>query len=363
MSQNPSLIGDTHLISSLLLAWYNTNKASHPWRLAWERSRDPYPVWVSEIMLQQTTLAAMTPIYEKFMRKFPSLRTLALAQEDEIKKTVQGLGYYRRFSLLHKGVQQIHLASSRRVVWPQSYEEWLKVPGVGDYTASALSSITLKEAVPVLDGNVIRVLCRLLDIRKPANDGPLKKTLKTIGLQLISHENPGDFNQALMELGQKVCRPTGSLCESCPVQRFCQAYKNKSQALAPQPKLRREALKVKLRLHIFHKENVFALLKRPMKSKFLRGTSGFLTEIYDAGSYKLDGSTAVKKERSLGKYLGSVNHSITHHQIKADVYVSEDVSDLDDNVEWFEKTKLASQLVSSLDMKAWVLLQKPRELF
>lgn len=340
-----------------LLNWYSLNKASHPWRLHWQMNRNPYPVWVSEIMLQQTTLAAMIPIYEKFIMRFPSLRSLALAKEDEIKKTVQGLGYYRRFSLLHKGAQKI-VGESQHIEWPKSYEEWLKVPGVGDYTAAALSSITLNEVVPVLDGNVIRVLCRLFDIRKPSNDGPLKKDLKFISAKLISHAVPGDFNQGLMELGQKICRPLNASCDSCPVQKCCLAYKNQSVHLAPQAKLRKETEKVKLRLHILEKGESFGIVKRPAASKFLRGTSGFLTELFDGDAYRVDGDSKRKTEVPKGVYLGTVSHNITHHSIRAEVYVLRSKTF---NAEWLERSKLVSQLVSSLDMKAWGLLQKKQK--
>lgn len=345
-----------------LLVWYSQNKAQHPWRLMWHSHKDPYPVWISEIMLQQTTLAAMIPIFEKFMMRFPTLRTLACAKEDEIKKTVQGLGYYRRFSLLHKGAQALVEKSSHYILWPKSYEEWLDVPGVGDYTAAALSSITLNEAVPVIDGNVIRVLCRIFDIRKPSNDASLKKELKILASELLSHEKAGDFNQALMEMGQKVCRPLNPNCDSCILQKFCLAYKKQSVHLAPQAKLRKEVQDVKLRLHILEKDKVYGIYTRPQKAKFLKSTSGFITELGRPKGFHLDGWEQ-SGDIPQGRHLGSVRHSITHHRIHADVYVLpwkqwKGVQRIQENIQWLDKKQLASHLVSSLDLKAWTLLQK-----
>ena len=342
-----------------LLSWYEQNKSRHPWRMTWDQERDPYPVWLSEIMLQQTTLAAMIPVYERFLYRFPTVYHLANAKEDDLKKTVQGLGYYRRFSLLHKGAQHLLSSKTAEIAWPRSYEEWLEIPGVGDYTAAALASITLNEAVPVIDGNVIRILCRIFDIRKSANDPSLKKELKALGYPLVSSSRPGDFNQGLMELGQKLCRPLRPNCVDCPLGSLCLAKKNESVHLAPAPKLKKEPKEVHLRLHIFEKKNAYALFERLSTSKFLRGTSGFLTEIGEGRDFKIDG---LKESERIGKgsYLGMIKHTITHHKIRGEVFLCSESSPLPGSMKlrWVKKSEVGSQLVSSLDIKAWHLLQK-----
>ncbi len=340
-----------------LLKWYGEHKAPHPWRLDWYKNRNPYPIWVSEIMLQQTTLSAMIPVYQKFITRFSTVRELAHAQEEDVKKTVQGLGYYRRFALLHKGARKIVDTSTIPITWPKNYEEWIKIPGVGDYTASALSSITLNEATPVLDGNVIRVLCRIFDIQKPANDLSLKKTLKELSIQLISHEDPGSFNQAIMELGQKICRPLSPNCENCPLQKMCKAFKNQSTHLAPQPKTRKETKVVNMRLHILQDGDRYALFQRSDKAKFLRESAGFLSELFDGEIFKVDGDET-NKQIPKGIFLGNVRHNITHHQIHVEVFLlkGDGFKGLE-NFIWYEKKDLRSHLISSLDLKAWALFQ------
>lgn len=342
-----------------LLTWYRLNKAQHLWRQLWESRKDPYPVWVSEIMLQQTTIASMSPVFEKFITRFPTMLSLSSSQEQDIRTTVQGLGYYRRFSLLYKGVKTV--VASKHL--PNSYEQWLEIPGVGDYTAAALSSITLGEAVPVIDGNVIRVLCRLFDLRQPANDPSLKKELKNLAFQLIDKTCPGDFNQGMMELGQKVCRPSSPSCQTCPLKSFCLAYKHKSIDLAPAPKLKKSNIDVNIRLHVVEDGDFFVLWERSERAKFLKKTVGFLTQIKNSDSFYVDGLET--EEIFHQKYIGKVKHSITHHRITAEVYKME-LSHLKAHkllikeARRVKKKQLLSHLVSSLDIKAWELYHRNR---
>lgn len=332
-----------------IVQWYLENKAAHPWRLHWYANKNPYPIWVSEIMLQQTTLKAMIPVYEKFIRRFPTLKTLALASEEEIKQCVQGLGYYRRFSLLHKGVQQILESSTPRIQWPQSYQEWLEIPGVGDYTASALSSIALNEAVPVLDGNVIRVLCRIFDLREAPNEPKLIKNLKIISQKLVHQKSPGDYNQGIMELGQKICRPLNPQCTECPVSKSCKSFEKKSTHLAPAPKKRKELEEVRLKVYILKKNNLYGIYTRASNAKFLKNTLGFVTELEEKKS---------RKTASSETCLGRVKHNITHHKITAEVHVVHSKKihpSLLKKISWLSKEDVKPQLVSSLDLKSWGL--------
>jgi A/G-specific adenine glycosylase len=329
-------------LSRALLAWYQQHREPHPWRTLWEDQRDPYVVWLSEIMLQQTTIKSVLPVYTQFLQRFPSLESLRFISDDDLKRAVQGLGYYRRFFFFKRGVEQVLTQGH----WPKSFIEWKHVPGVGDYTAAALASITLNEAVPSVDGNVIRVISRCFGFSAPVDDPALKTLVFKTAQELIDPEAPGDFNQAMMELGQKYCRPTSPQCEICPVQLHCFAYLSQDPQQFPgekAKKLSKEAMHV--RLHIVRSGKKFALYKRPTSSRILKGTRGFLT---------MDSAAAAPE-----KIVGTFSHSITRFAITAEV-VLQDIARLDEKADWFEESEVAGQLISSLDLKAWKVLQKQK---
>ena len=195
-----------------LLAWYERNKRDLPWR----RNADPYSIWVSEIMLQQTRVATVVEHYRTFLRRFPSLLSLALASEEDVLAEWSGLGYYRRARMLHKAAQFV--ANQLKGSLPVTAEELRALPGVGTYTAAAIASIAHGEAVAVVDGNVERVLCRLAgwEFGSRAGGAALKKQIETLASQLLDPLQPGDFNQAIMELGATVCTPRAPQCRLCP---------------------------------------------------------------------------------------------------------------------------------------------------
>ena len=192
-----------------LLLWYEQNKRD----LAWRKTRDPYRIWVSEIMLQQTRVAAVLPRYEKFLRRFPSVEKLASARIASVLAEWSGLGYYRRARNLHAAAKAIARKHGGHL--PEHSEQWRQLPGVGRYTAAAIASIAFDEPVAVLDGNVDRVLRRLvgdiISTRESWNAAQL----------LLDRNRPGDFNQAIMELGATVCVPGEPLCRQCPIRTFC----------------------------------------------------------------------------------------------------------------------------------------------
>ena len=199
------------VIGKRLLKWYLTHRESHPWRYE-SPPADPYRVWLSEIMLQQTTIKAVTPAYIRFLELFPNIQDLSAADEASVRRACAGLGYYRRFSLFHKAAKQL-TENQDTVKWPNSYEKWLELPGVGSYTAAAVSSIVLNAPRAVVDGNVERVLSRLLDIRLPPNLPILKPFFQEKAQSMLITSSAGDFNQALMELGQKQCSVSSPDCE------------------------------------------------------------------------------------------------------------------------------------------------------
>lgn len=204
-----------------LLDWYDQQARDLPWR----RTKDLYAIWVSEIMLQQTQVDTVKPYYLRFLKAFPTVKALANSSEDKLLKLWEGLGYYRRARNLHKAAKQV--VEQFDGCLPQSSEEWIQLAGIGRYSASAIASIALGEAVAVLDGNVKRVLARLNTFDQPINEKSSESVLWNMADQFLDPNRPGDYNQAMMECGALVCRDKLPDCCHCPVQSFCQAYKRK----------------------------------------------------------------------------------------------------------------------------------------
>jgi A/G-specific adenine glycosylase len=194
-----------------ILAWFDVHARDLPWR----RSSEPYPVWVSEIMLQQTRVAAVLDHYTRFMERFPSIVSLALAREDEVLAAWSGLGYYRRAKLLHRAAQFI--VREHQGSLPRTAEELRKLPGIGEYSAAAIASIAFGEPVAVVDGNVQRVIQRVFQSGEPVT----AQWIRTHAGTLLDPKRPGDFNQSMMELGATVCLPKKPLCLTCPLQTLC----------------------------------------------------------------------------------------------------------------------------------------------
>jgi A/G-specific adenine glycosylase len=205
-------------IRSILLKWYHENKRDLPWR----QTDDPYLIWLSEVILQQTRVDQGTPYFLRFTERFPDLKSLALAEEAAVLKEWEGLGYYSRARNLHKAAQQVlHLNDGKM---PKSYSDLLKLPGVGPYTAAAIASIAYGEAVPLIDGNVARVLARLFGLTDEVNSSLFRNNALLILTEMIDRNDPGNFNQALMEFGALQCVPASPACISCPMQLHCTAH-------------------------------------------------------------------------------------------------------------------------------------------
>ncbi len=215
-----SLLDDRDALGAFrarLLVWYRQNKRQTSWR----DSGNPYHVWVSEVMLQQTRVDQMAPYFERFIRAFPTLQALAAASEDQVLKAWEGLGYYARARNMHKAAKRMAFELGGRI--PDTYQELIELPGIGQYTAAAVSSIAFDRDHPVLDGNVTRVLCRLLRIEEEPTRAHVKAQLIAAGETLLARGEAGDFNQAMMELGSRVCTPQSPSCPTCPVGDWCRA--------------------------------------------------------------------------------------------------------------------------------------------
>jgi len=201
--------------SKTILHWYSENKRPLPWR----NTKDPYKVWLSEIILQQTRVAQGLPYYEKFISAYPTVENLAAAREEDILKLWQGLGYYSRARNLHSTAKIV--ASEFNGNFPLTYVDLIKLKGIGDYTASAIASICYEEARPVVDGNVYRVLARYYDIDLPINEGKGIKYFKKLAIEIMDTGHIADYNQGIMEFGAMQCTPQNPDCSSCPLNGSC----------------------------------------------------------------------------------------------------------------------------------------------
>ncbi len=211
--------GDLHSVRQSLMAWYQVNKREMPWR----GSSDPYKVWLSEVMLQQTRVDQATPYYLKFVASFPTVFDLAKADLHDVLMLWEGLGYYSRGRNLHKTAKVV--VDTHGGIFPETYESLMMLPGVGPYTAAAISSIAYAKPHAVVDGNVIRVMSRFFGIRDDVRSHHTKSTIQHVADELLDPAQPGEFNQAVMELGSLVCTPTNPSCDACPLSHWCVAFK------------------------------------------------------------------------------------------------------------------------------------------
>lgn len=232
------------------MAWFRANARDLPWR----RNRTPYTAWLAEIMLQQTRVEQGTPYFERFVASFPTVQDLAAAAEDEVLKRWEGLGYYSRARNLHRAARMI--VEEYGSCFPRTASEWMRLPGVGRYTAGAIASMVFGERTPVVDGNVIRVLARVFDISEYVDAAQTRNDLWAIAESLVPEKDPGAFNEAIMELGARICLPRQPLCGECPLRQMCRAHAEGRPASRP---VRRPAKAVP------HRDAVAAVIRRSGK--------------------------------------------------------------------------------------------------
>ncbi len=279
--------------------WYD----QHHRRLPWRETRDPYPIWVSEIMLQQTRVAAVLPYYERFLRRFPDVDALAAAPEQELLAAWSGLGYYSRARNLQKAARQIVEAGG----FPRELDGIRALAGVGDYTAAAVGSIAFGLPHAAVDGNVLRVLSRLDNDPGDIGSPVTRRRIAGRAQQLLDKHSPGRFNQALMELGATICLPKRPKCLPCPIADHCSAYRQGTQHELP-VKLRRDRMHREERVVLLIERGGRLLLRqRPASSTRLAG----FWELPEAGD--LPGIEP-------GKALGGFRHSITNHDYRVQVH-------------------------------------------
>jgi len=243
-----------------LLGWFLQFQRDLPWR----HTKDPYRIWLSEIMLQQTRVAAAIPYYERFLQRFPDVHSLATAPEEEVLRLWSGLGYYSRARNLQKAAQQI--IAKYKGQFPTRLDDALALPGIGNYTAAAILSIAYDERQAVLDGNVARVLARLRAIRGDLRESQRWQKLQKTADSLLEPKSPGDWNQAMMELGATLCIPKSPQCLLCPVAKFCKGRRLGIADSLPEKRKKRATVEVTLAAAVFANGNGQTVLLPPPKS-------------------------------------------------------------------------------------------------
>ena len=246
------------ILRRILLKWYRNEKRNLPWR----DTKDPYYVWVSEVMLQQTRVKTVIPYYHRWVKEFPTLKSFAKARETRVLKYWEGLGYYSRVRNFHRAAKIVVNKYKGQI--PDTFEKISKLPGVGRYTAGAVLSIAFNKPFPVLDGNVKRVLSRWFCVGKDLKGAILEDVLWERAAHVLSKRSPGNFNQAMMELGAMVCLPKNPICLLCPVKKICEAWKQKRQTEFPLWKIKTVSNKIEVSAAVIWQSGKVYIQKRPI---------------------------------------------------------------------------------------------------
>ncbi len=316
---------ETARLHAALLGWYSARRRNLPWRA----TRDPYCIWVSEIMLQQTRVQSVIGYYERWLRRFPTVQALAAAETEDVLRAWEGLGYYSRARNLQRAAQQIVVKHGGRL--PQDVEQLRALPGIGPYSAGAIASIAYARDEPVVDGNVIRVLTRLFALTGNPRRGPLAGRLWRLARELLPRGQAGDFNQALMELGATVCTPRGARCGECPVSAQCRALAlDRVESLpeaAPRPALTEE----RHAALIVRREGKALLLRAASDAPRWAGMWQFPDVILAAQQQAAEVLPAALAESTglhvaLEQRLCELQHHVTRFQLEVEVFAGRAVS-------------------------------------
>ena len=310
------------VISRLLADWFRRGHRDLPWR----RTSDPYRIWVSEIMLQQTRAQAVIPYYERFLERFPTVEALAESRESEVLALWSGLGYYSRARNLRRAAQEIASAGG----FPDDYRKIRELPGIGDYTAAAVASIAFRQPYAVLDGNVLRVVARVENDAADIASQRTRDRFREIAQSWLDREDPGLFNQALMELGATVCLPRNPLCLVCPLAARCRAVAQGTVAQVPVKLRRAEPVQIEGILLLVRQEGRILLHQNGPSARRL------------AGFWDLPAAEQLPSARP-GALRGEFRHCITYHRYRWSVYeaVLSGRKAMAAPFDWFEAAQLA----------------------
>jgi A/G-specific adenine glycosylase len=313
-----------------LLTWFDAQQRDLPWR----RTKDPYAIWVSEIMLQQTRVAAAIPYFERFLARFPDYATLAAAHEEDVLRHWAGLGYYYRARNLQKAAQRM----CELAAFPSDYATILSLPGVGDYTAAAVGSIAFNLPHAVVDGNVVRVISRLL-----AKNEDRQQIVERVG-KLLDRQRPGDFNQAMMELGATLCLPKNPHCLLCPVGKMCRARELGAQAEFPAPKVKQKNKQIERSLFWIERRGKVLAWQRPPHARLMPG-------FWELPEREHLPTAAPTRE------LGAFRHGITVHDYQIKVWHAAAPAEVG-GCHWLAIRELAHVPLSTIFRKALLVLGK-----
>jgi len=327
-------------LSTALRTWFQANHRDLPWR----RTRDPYRIWISEIMLQQTTVNVVIPYYEAFLKGFPTVEILAKAREEKVLSLWSGLGYYSRARNLQKAAKEIVKLKK----FPQTYAQLLELPGIGPYTAAAIASFAFNESVACVDGNVIRVITRLFDIDEDIATKSAKEKIAAHAQSLIEGQDPHDHNQAMMELGATICTPQNPTCLLCPISKFCASKQNGTQLSRPVKTKNKKQEPWLWKLYVVEKEGRIALVKNENGTPWLNHL------------WILPGEAApLEVQKSAIQPTHAFKHSITHHKIFVQVLKGskKEITKLESKgehvkVKWIKPAEMKKLGVSSVIQKA-----------
>lgn len=340
-----------------LLDWYRRNRRDLPWR----RTRDPYRIWVAEVMLQQTTVKGVVPYYERFLERFPDAATLAASPEETAVAAWSGLGYYHRARNLRRGA--MHVVAHHAGRFPRTLEAALAIPGVGLYTASAVLSIACGAPLPVVDGNVRRVLARLRARRGPEwrRDG----AYYNLAEESLDRDSPGDWNQALMELGATVCTPRRPACPACPVRSACRARAEGIQDRIPETRPRRAPVDVTVAAALVEKDGRVLLVRRAEGRLMGRMWEVPQTSLESRGLPDLVREVEARHGLAVvpGPLLARARHAITFRRIRVEAYrarLRRKPPPDPERYRWVAPAEIASLPVSSMTRKVLRGLASPQ---
>jgi len=300
-----------------LLGWFLQFRRDLPWR----RTGDPYRIWLSEIMLQQTRVAAVIPYYERFLSRFPNIEALATAPEDDVLRYWSGLGYYSRARNLQKAAQQIVAEHAGK--FPTELRNVLALPGIGNYTAAAILSIGFNKKYAVLDGNVARVLARLGAVRDDVRESRRWRKLQESADTYLDKDSPGDWNQALMELGATLCTPKSPQCLLCPAMQFCEGRKLGIAESLPETRKKRPTVQIRLAAAVFADENGWTFLLPPPNRRgnatLASGVPQLASNLWHFPTIPVDGNPAAELHSHLRKHFARSQNGDLHFHAAAKV--------------------------------------------
>ncbi len=337
-------------IRRAILSWHRMHARDLPWR----RTRDPYAVWVSEVMLQQTQVTTVVPYYERFLRAFPSIERLARAPFEKVAGRWSGLGYYRRARHLHIAARKVMKDFGGQ--FPSEYSVARELPGVGHYTARAVLSIAYNQPLAVVDGNVARVVARLAVLRGHLQQSRFRRAVEEVAQRLLSAREPGLFNQAVMELGQTVCLKGAPHCPICPVRAWCHARREGQPESYPQPRPRRPTEARYLATAVIRKGTRIALA-RGLDEGLLDGLWNFPAAFGSSPQEAFDNLQNKLRKETLspvrwGSPIAKVEHRITYRSIHAELYPATlRNGEKAGRLRWFALAELDGAAISQLARK------------